>query len=241
MVKPNYTFCVTAALQEELNAFYVALGDNYRKIELPGGVAKIQLQLKNATIDILAYSANKMGMPYNAAAITRIIMTYNPKYTFFIGTCAGLREKNNIGDVLVPDRVFTYESGKHENGEFLPDDLAYETGQTLRKAAEELKHNIGSALPYKVITDEDLCSGAAVINDPKIVQIILERSSRKVSGLDMESHALGCINQIFHPECEISVIKSIMDFAREKQESEDKGNKELAKKNAADFALRLIK
>jgi nucleoside phosphorylase len=241
--RESFNFLVVSALQEELNEFY-SLNQRFIKTPMPLSEAfKLSSTHKGRTLKILTYTPNRMGMPFNATAIMRIISIYQPVYTFFIGTCAGLKiDKRTVGDVLVPHRVFSYESGKYENGKFLPDYISYETGEFLRKEAEHLNSKIKHRLKYQVITDEDFCSGAAVIDDEKKRDDILMYSARKVSGLDMEAYALACINMVLRSEGkEAIVIKGIMDFAMDKADSEQVGNKELAKKNAAAFTYELIK
>lgn len=241
--KETFNFLVVAALQEELNAFYSVDDSFSNRVPVEGGAFKVSCRENGRQLDILTYTPNKMGMPYNAAAITKIIATHQPVYTIFIGTCAGLTDKKrNLGDVLVPFRIFSYESGKYEKGVFQPDYMSYETGETLRKHAEEVNANLKANLKYQVFTDEDFCSGAAVINDPVKRNEILQRSGRKATGLDMEAYSIACINTILRPEGkELIVIKGIMDFAINKDESETSGNKDLAKQNSAHFAFELIK
>ncbi len=119
--------------------------------------------------------------------------------------------------------------------------MSYETGGFLRKEAEHLNSKIKNTLNYKVITDEDFCSGAAIINDAEKREQVLKHSARKVSGLDMEAYSLACINSLIMAEKkEVLVIKGIMDFAMNKDAFEESGGKDLAKKNSAAFAYALI-
>lgn len=239
--KETYNFLVVAALQEELNEFYKLEKSFSRKIEKEGGAFEVELDFNGSKIKILTFSPNNMGMPINATYLMDIVLKHNPIYTFMIGTCACLNDKHKIGDVLVPDRIFSYESGKYESGKFMPDYFAHSTSGKLRKQAELLKSIIGKKIQFSVIADEDFCSGAAVIDDSKIVANIKKYGSRKLSGLDMESYAIACMNTLFKGEKDLLVIKGISDYAKQKSESEKKGNKELAKKNSAKFALHLIK
>ncbi len=242
--KDTYNFMVVSALQEELNEFYSQHSDFDKREKKEGGAFKVSLSLTGKRkIDILTYTPNKMGMPFNAASIMRIISIHQPVYSIFIGTCAGLKTDNRKGgDVLIPFRVFSYESGKFEDGKFLPDYMNYETGELLRKEAEVLNNRIKTNLTYKVITDEDFCSGSAVIDDKSKREEIITRSGRKVSGLDMEAYSIACLNSVLRPENkELLVVKGIMDFAMDKEESEQTGSKELAKRNSANFAFELIK
>ncbi len=239
--KETYNYLVVAALQEELNEFYKLEKSFKKKVEKDGGAFEIEMNCNGITIKILTYSPNNMGMPITATHLMDIVLKHNPIYTLMIGTCACLNNKHNLGDVLVPDRIFSYESGKYENGDFMPDYLAHSASGKLRKQAELLKSILGKKIKFNVTTDEDFCSGAAVIDDKKIVSKILKNGSRKLSGLDMESYAVACMNTLFKGEKDLLVIKGISDFANKKSESEIRGNKDLAKKNSAKFALQLIK
>ncbi|HEV7333153.1 MAG TPA: hypothetical protein VGN63_19110 [Flavisolibacter sp.] len=226
-----------SALQEELDAFLKRVSPNFRRLELD--VALVTYKDQGNSIEILTFSADKMGMPYNAAKLMQIITTFHPKYVLFIGICAGLKG-HKLGSVLIPKRVFSYESGKLEKGEFLPDYTSYETSDFLRKRAESLRNKEFNSFGYDVTTDEDFCSGSAVINDEGKVQEIKDNGARKLSGLEMEAFSVACINDIMSPHCELLVIKGISDKAINKDASETDGSRDLAKKNAADFALRLI-
>jgi nucleoside phosphorylase len=238
----GYVFMVAAALQEELNEFYEMSTDFSDRQEVDGNAFKVSLKIGRQSVTILTYTPNQMGMPFNAAAIMKIHSMYTPLYTFFIGTCASLKPaEHSQGDVLIPFRVFSYESGKYENGKFLPDFMSYQTGDHLRKEVEVLKKKIGQSLSYGVIADEEFASGSAVINDSVKREEVLARSGRKVTGLDMEAYSIACMNFVLRRTGnEFLVIKGISDYAADKGASEKKGKKEIAKRNAADFTLKLI-
>lgn len=238
----QYEYLVCSALQEELMAFY-SLSDSFKvKKHLDEGAVEVSIKIKNRKVKILTYSSGKMGMPYNAVALMKIVTKHNPAYTFFIGTCAGLNKaKQNYGDVLVPDAIFSYESGKHEdNGKFKPDHINFETDGEIRRYAEIIKSKFASK--FNVFTDENFCSGAAVIDNMSIRDKIKQASPRKVTGLDMEAFSISCMNNILKTDKKkFSVIKSIMDFGENKSKSEAKKNKETAKTNSAKFAFELLK
>ena len=225
----SYKYLVAAALQEELNEFINLTGVASRRVS--NDVEEVAIQVGGEKIEIALFCANRMGMPYNAAKLMKIILNINPKFTLFIGTCATVKDEYDLGSVLIPHKVFSYESGKYENGKFLPDFASIETSETLRRQAEMLWDNKKSLLDFKVITDEDFCSGSAVINDEEKKSQIKERGSRKVSGLDMEAYTVACINQILSGKNELLVVKGISDIASKKTESEKVNKKELAKSN----------
>ncbi len=239
--KETYNYLVVAALQEELKEFCNLCGKKQGVKHKTGGAVEIVFKKGKKQIKILTYSSNKMGMTYNAAAIMNVIAIHQPVYTFFIGTCAGLiPEKQKTGDILVPHFVFAYESGKHSaKGVFEADHISFDTSEDIRKYSENLKSNIRR---YNVTTDENFCSGAAIIDNKVKKEEIKNDVARKVTGLDMEAFAIGCINDILKKDGkQLAVIKGIMDFGENKLESENNNNKTLAKKNSADFTLKLIR
>lgn len=239
--RESYNFLIVAALQEELNEFYNQNKGFTKPVYKDGGANEISFQYKKRDVKILTFTTNNMGMPINAASIMKIINIHEPIYTIMIGTCACIKRNHKLGDVLIPKRVFSYESGKYENGVFDPDYEAKSTGDQLRKQAELLKSRIGHKLKYNVTTDEDFCSGGAVIDDKDMSNEIVKRCGRKLSGLDMEAYSIACINSLLFPDKELLVIKAISDYAKNKTESEEEGNKELAKNNSANYAFELIK
>lgn len=238
----TYNFLVVAALQEELNAFTEQTSNLSRIMKLTSGAVEYQYKFsKKYHINILTYTPNRMGMAYNAASIMRVIMKHHPLYTFFIGTCAGLdSDKQKKGDVLVPQMIYNYESGKHkEDGFFHPDHQGFETDEEVRKIAEIIKNKYDRK--FSVYTDENFCSGSAIVDNTDKVVEILKNSPRKVTGLDMEAYSLACINYILKEEKKrVTVIKGIMDFGQMKLESEKANSKDVAKVNSAKFTLGLI-
>ena len=237
----SYKYLVIAALQEELDYFIKHIQGSFER--LGPDVEKYSLSEENNDLEILAFTPNKMGMPYTSAKVMQVINKYNPRFIFMIGTCAGITKykKHALGDVLIPCRVFSFESGKLQDGKFLPDYRNYELSNLLLKYATALAGQLHDKVGYGIFTDEDLCSGAAVINDSIKVEEIEKHGSVKLSGLDMEGYAIGCLNDILRGSNDLLVVKSISDYAVKKGESEGSGNKILAMENSADFTFQLIR
>ena len=239
--RETYNFLVVAALQEELNAF-LTLISNLKKVgKKAGGAVEYQYSFGKRQLTILTFSCNKMGMPFNSAALMRIVMIHQPIYTFFIGTCAGLHpSKQKTGDVLVPHFIFNHESGKYnDKGEFESDYMSFDTDEEIRKSAEIIKNKVSKQ--FNVTTDDNFCSGGAIVDDKVKKENILKESARKVSGLDMEAFSVACINSILKSEGKkLGVIKGIMDFGENRTTDEREQGKKLAMLNSAKFVLELI-
>ena len=239
--KRSYNYLVVAALQEELNEFYNLTSKLGKHTKLAGGAVELIYKMDKREVTVVAYTPNKMGMAYNSAAIMRIIQLHQPVYTFFIGSCAGLYPaKQNPGDILIPHFIFNYESGKYTtSGIFESDYMSFDTNDDIRKYAEIIKNRVSKQ--YNVTTDENFCSGGAIIDNTEKKKEIMKDAARKVTGLDMEAFSVACINNILREEGKkLSVIKGIMDFGEDKTASEKENNKKLAMVNSAKFALELI-
>ena len=56
--------------------------------------------------------AMDMGPEYAANVATRLVSSFKPRCLAMVGVCAGWREKVQLGDVIVADRLFRYDNGK---------------------------------------------------------------------------------------------------------------------------------
>lgn len=66
---------------------------------------------KAKKLNVLLACSNQMGMPVAASLTTKLIYLYNPKIIAMCGICAGTKGK--IGDILAPDILWDYGSGKN--------------------------------------------------------------------------------------------------------------------------------
>ena len=62
---------------------------------------------------IAAASFNAMGASITAARATALIEELNPACLAMCGICAGNKKEVALGDVIVADRLYDYEAGKH--------------------------------------------------------------------------------------------------------------------------------
>ena len=177
-----------------------------------------------------------MGLPVNGVALTNVIRNYEPRYVIFIGTCAGLNPGDNKkGDVLIPEYVYAYDSGKYDDtGKFKVEHRHYDLSQTIRTMASDM---IQKNAKYKFGIEQNcgFCSGASVVSNKTKRNQIIKGKNRKVAGFDMEAYSLAVINQ-FCIGVDTIVIKGIMDFGEKKSDLW----KEKAKNNSALIANDLI-
>jgi nucleoside phosphorylase len=203
-------------------------------------IRRINIEIKKEVVlKINSEVCVSTKLPY---FIIPLLARYNPIYTFFIGTCAGLdSNKNIIGDVLIPQNIYNYESGKHkDDGTFESDHHCYSTDDDMRKYGEIVKNRVSNK--FRIITDEHFCSGSAVVDYKSKKEEIKNGLPRKVNGLDMEAYSIACINYILREEGKkLSVVKAIMDFGENKEIGDKNMDKEIAMKNSAKATLEIIK
>lgn len=188
---------------------------------------------------LVCAAAYEMGMSASAILATKMIAKFKPRYLIMTGIAGGVKNKGlNLGDVIVADPCFNYESGKRvfENGQsvFKPDYKQIRLDGTVNQI---LRRIAGQTAALHLIHDE-CCydkpnnalqiaigvfgSGAAVLSDPQIINLVIHHQ-RKLIAFDMEAYAvmlsgfLAC-----EPKPTTVVMKSISDFGEGKNDQYQK-------------------
>ncbi|WP_437803258.1 pentapeptide repeat-containing protein [Sorangium sp. So ce693] len=117
---------IVTALQDELEAV-LALGeggrDGWREARDPGGFPYFVRDLSNdrgEPLRVAAAWSGRMGESAAAARAQGLIEELDPGCLAMCGICAGKRGEVSLGDVIVADRVYSYDEGKrvaHGGGE----------------------------------------------------------------------------------------------------------------------------
>ncbi|WP_437718582.1 hypothetical protein WMF45_20415 [Sorangium sp. So ce448] len=117
---------IVTALQDELEAV-LALGDGgrdgWREARDPGGFPYFVRDLSNdrgEPLRVAAAWSGRMGESAAAARAQGLIEELDPGCLAMCGICAGKRGEVSLGDVIVADRVYSYDEGKrvaHHGGE----------------------------------------------------------------------------------------------------------------------------
>lgn len=237
--RPSYKYLVVSALQGEIEAFY-ATNDAFASrtpLDREINVYQTRIQTENWKQTILTFTSARMGMPHNSASIMQVVERYDPMYIIFIGTCASLKCKTQMGSVIVPKTVFNYELGKSTDFGFSSDYDSHKMSKSILEHAESMRslNPKPDWLDFNVITDDDFSSGSVVVDSIFKKLWISMRASRKTNGLDMEAYSLGVIQHLRSSKT-VGVIKGVMDLGFRKLDK----NKSKAMTNAAKFAYELI-
>jgi nucleoside phosphorylase len=178
---------------------------------------------------VIAACAGSMGMIASAVLATKMLYNFHPRYLAMTGIAAGFRGKCGLGDILVADPTWDYDSGKWE---------AASTGKAFRPAPYQvslhalLRSRLQQMSQNQVTLDEirrtwkgptpdtalqmhiaPLASGASVRADGSVVSEVLEQH-RKTLGLEMEAYGvMVAAHEAPLPDVKAFVIKSVSDFA----------------------------
>lgn len=174
----------------------------------------------------VAACAPRMGMVATALLASKIISTYAPRLLVMTGICAGLRGACEIGDVLLADPCWDYQSGKVKRNVTLisPDqidvalevrqrfDLLSEDTAALAKAHEHFRGRKPDRPPTLRIGP--VASGSAVLADTATIKEIKDRQHRSLLGVEMEQYGLYCAaKDAGLPRPRAFGLKSVVDFA----------------------------
>lgn len=178
-------------------------------------------------IRIIAGWQSGMGMTASAIRVAKL-QIYKPKYIIMTGICAGIPNKAEIGDVIVPEYAYDYNSGKVHPQYFLPnfrqsavDNRDIQLMQTILREGDQVfemcrdfqggnrRDHTGFAL-----RTGPMATGAAVVADEKMIERITNgEDGTKVCSLDMEAYGFLEAARSLVPECKALVVKSVCDLA----------------------------
>lgn len=178
---------------------------------------------------IVAVAAPRMGLVSAAITATKALYEFRPRYLFMTGITAGFTGRCNLGDLLVGDPCWNYESGKWAASEtgsvFEPAPHQLSLAGSVRAALQRTAQN--SALLSSIrdgwhgtkpdtnvkVLFGPLASGAAVRADSNARSFVREQH-RQANGLEMEAYAvMAAAAEGILPESKAAVIKSVCDFA----------------------------
>lgn len=181
-------------------------------------------------LKVIAATIDKMGMVATSIFATQMIELFRPKYLTMTGIAAGIKGEVELGDLLVFEYSWDYNSGKiksdDENNELFEVDIRQETlssdlcnhMKTLKNDEDFLfnvykNYNGSKPKTHLNIHIGHVASGAAVIAHDEITKNI-QKQARKLKGIEMEGYAIFCAaNNATNPKPIPLVIKSVCDFA----------------------------
>jgi len=229
----QYGLAVVTALQSELESI-LKLPANWQSEYQSNDKSTIYYKgtftRNDKKVTVVATYCPQMGMTSSAVSAMKIIDVYRPKYLCMTGIAAGIRGKGNYGDILLADHSWDYGSGKMIQDEeskknlFMPDPKPITLDPELKTFFQQFDSKVlydifqnwqGSKPdnPPKILIGP-IASGAAVLENPELLDEQIKQQNRKLIGIEMEIYGLYyAAKYCSEPRPKVFALKSICDFA----------------------------
>ncbi len=202
-------------------------------------------------VTIVAAMQTEMGTVPAAMLSSQIVRIWHPKLLTMTGICAGVRGEVELGDVIVAQHLFDYESGLLTDGKLTPEyhtvSMDEELSSYLLSFAEnrDLCRTIKDSWmsetgkPNRELTAHvgTLASGPSVLEDKNKIAHI-QQNMRRVLGVDMEAYAVARAAQLIkYPTVPFLIVKGVQDFG---ESPRDKTYREYAAFASSNFLFRSL-
>ncbi|MEI6348740.1 MAG: hypothetical protein WCP69_12405 [Bacteroidota bacterium] len=222
---------VVTALQSELDAL-IRLAKNDHEIVTPSRVYhKLTFQENGTEFTVIGHSLNKMGMTSMTITLMEMLSDFSLEYLALIGIAAGSDSENqDFGDLLIPTKIFNYESGKYTQDKeekiiFTSDKDSHDVDTDIIQQLSVIANNQNildsiqnawhekKGYKLKAHVDNFACGSSVVASKCRVAEIEKD-IARKYIGIDMETYAIVAVNQLkAKVEPKMFAIKAITDFA----------------------------
>lgn len=235
----KYDVALLTAIPIEKNAVK-ELAEEWNKVKIPGdSTVYYETQWNNGeqVIKVISTSLTQMGMVAAATITSKLIYNFVPRYIIMPGIAAGVKEDYNIGDIIIPKGVKDYCSGKFSTPKeksqeaienpfeyFIPTASSIPTDADIVNMASEsyedalclIYNKYRNKAKYSIpqIRTGDMATGDSVIQNGKIIELMIKKFLRQADGIDMEAYGMyyAC-QQSINPKPIPICMKSISDFA----------------------------
>lgn len=230
----NFDICIQTALREpELSQLVKIKGVDWQAEEpLANGVLyrRGQIDRDGRRFTIACTHAPQMGMVAAAHLTSLVIEKLRPRVLIMSGICGAVDGSVKLGDLIVADRSWDWQSGKwNDNGELEIAPEQKESSAQLIADARSLEAMMvewfaeydgvkPSAIP--VVRISPIVSGSSVVADSSF-HSTFKRQHRKVGAVDMECYGVYYASSMCdHPQPKYICIKGVSDSA-DKSKADD--------------------
>jgi len=244
---------IITALKDELNAVLAVFDEKTPSIEQKGPLSafrgRIQNEVLDRPIEIVAIQAPGMGNVAAAQTVARAIDVWNPSHLILAGIAGGVKSKDidSLGDVVIADQIVGYEPGKVRNSGLEHRWEVFRPTYPLLTAAREISQQDwwkiiskprpsgGTSRPPKahfgvVASGEKVIASADTIKDLKSVW-------SKLAAVEMEGYGSAFASYTSASRTGFLMAKSLSDWSNSKK---DDRWREYACSASASFLRRLI-
>ena len=223
-----YVALITATAVEESGVLH--LYKDWKPLNLEGDSQmyyETVIEREGKQLKIVAAKQNEMGVTSAGVLTTKMIALFKPRFVFMVGIAAGVAQKKSVeqiyGDIVVPDVVWDYSSGKFVSAKRAPvtfGDVGFVPRPRFVNTDESLLALVESAIESP---DNEFCvhigpmaCGSTVVANSEIVDKQIHSQYGNTAALDMESYAvMYAVEQALTPKPKGLIIKSVCDYANE--------------------------
>ncbi|MBR2591097.1 MAG: hypothetical protein IKE65_09285 [Clostridia bacterium] len=217
-------FIITAVLieTESIKSLY----PSWKRVSIPGdsqAYYETYFERDGERHRIITAQQAVMGMTAATVLTMKAIHAFKPKYVIMSGIAAGTGDEARqiYGDVIVPDIIWDYSTGKFVG----PDETEIRFGDLgflPRPRSVYIKENIMEHVKSTIGREDNefhvhigpLACGSSVVANRSVVEKQVLSLFPKTVGLDMESYSVAfCCENSSAPKPEALIVKSICDFA----------------------------
>lgn len=206
-------------------------------------------KLKNSDKRVLVDFQTRMGMVEATYLSTQIMSRFSPKYLIMVGVCGGRATKDvKLLDLIIPNKVFDYQSGKYDNGVFKPylrvcNINNKKTISVSEQVLKSMEAYVNTPLKKKckniTVHSKTLACGNIVVKTNGYLEDVISAFDEETQAVEMESFGVVRSTELIEDKRVIPIIiKSVMDYTEKDKNDSDKQN---AAYLSACFAYFLIK
>ncbi|UMP04068.1 5'-methylthioadenosine/S-adenosylhomocysteine nucleosidase [Amycolatopsis sp. EV170708-02-1] len=195
----------------------------------------------------VALTQTGAGATHAGIELERAISVFHPQMVLFVGVAGG-RKDVSLGDVVIADHIYDYESGRETATDFLPRiKTAAPTTRLLRRAQqlardEAWQHRILPATPAtapKAVVKPIAAGGKVVGDTGSATARFLDRHCGDAAAVEMEGH--GFLHGAYlNDGVQALVVRGISDLLSGKSGAADEHWQPVASRHAAAFAFELL-
>lgn len=215
----KFDFLVFCALQEERNPYITLFQSG--KGAIRGNIDCFDIQIAGQKGSVILLP--KMGLVNAAVTAAVCIDRYKPSVVAMSGICGGFKSRAHLGQLLISEMVYEYQSGKWSTDGFLQEPYQVPTAQTTitslaalankKDLLAQLEAGFRGTRPTQQHAPAVgvFTSGSAVIADKKFLSQV-EQIHRKVNALDMEVFAIQRAAQLATENPPCICAKTVVDL-----------------------------
>ena len=222
---------ILTAVETETAAIRQCFG-NYKRLIVSGDrqeYYELELMREGRNLRIITSQQHIMGMTATTLLAAKAVERFRPRYLIMCGIAAGITEQKDqlFGDVIVPDVVWDYSTGKYVGA----DEAEIRFGEKNMLGVTHFYFNVNDELKKLIeqtakMPDNEchihigpMACGSSVVANSNYMEKQIRALNPHTIGLDMESYAVFFVaNNIGEPKPNALVAKCIFDFANEQKD-----------------------